>query len=390
MSNTIMPTYFFRQPIAFEYGKGVWLYDEKGDAYLDGLCGIAVTILGHAHPAVTQAICEQAAKVIHTSNSFLIPKQQALADKLTQLSGMEQAFFCNSGAEANETAIKLTRMYARKKNIANPVIVVIETGFHGRSMATLTASNARIRDGFEPLVPEFIRVPFNDAAAINALAKQHNNIVAVMLEPIQGESGIHPAIPGYIEEVRKICDQHDWLMILDEIQCGMGRTGKLFAYQHLNILPDILTVAKGLANGVPIAACLSRGKANDLFPPGKHGSTFGGNPLVCNAALAVLNTLEKENLYENARIMGDFIQQGLREALRDEKGVVEIRGKGLMIGVELDRPCREIMALGLKHKVLFIVTANTVIRILPPLIISRDEASQLVARVTTVIKEFLK
>jgi acetylornithine/N-succinyldiaminopimelate aminotransferase len=385
---TIMPTYFYQLPIAFEHGKGAWLYDTEGKQYLDSLCGIAVTSLGHAHPAITQAICEQAGKLIHTSNTFQIPKQHQLADELTRISGMEQAFFCSSGGEANETAIKLTRLYAKKKNIANPVIVATDTSFHGRSMATISASSERIRAGFEPLVSEFIHIPFNDIEALKKLAT-NSNIVAVMLEPIQGESGIRTASPGYLEAVRKICDQQDWLMILDEVQTGIGRTGKWFNYQYHNILPDVLTIAKALGNGLPIGACLARGKASNLFPPGKHGATFGGNPLVCNTALTVLRTIEKDNLLQNAASMGEYLLKSLRETLGKKKEVIDIRGQGMMIGVELDRPCRDILNIALKHGLLFIVSANTVMRLLPPLILNKEEADQLVLRLNKIVDEFL-
>lgn len=390
MSNTIMRTYYNQLPVAFEYGKGAWLYDVAGKQYLDALSGIAVTSLGHAHPVITQAICEQAGKLLHTSNTFQIPKQQELADELTRLSGLEQAFFCNSGAEANETAIKLTRMYAKQKNIAHPLIVVMESGFHGRSMATLSASHKRIREGFEPLVHEFISIPFNDLAALAEVAKQYPAIVAVMLEPIQGESGIRLCDPGYLEGVRKICELHDWLMIVDEVQTGIGRTGKWFAFQYTDIKPDILTLAKALANGVPIGACLARGKACNLFAPGKHGSTFGGNPLACNTALAVLHTIEKDGLLQNASEMGNYLLKKLQETLLPIKGVVTVRGLGLMIGVELDRPSRDLMAVGLQHGLLFNITADCVVRLLPPLILTQDEADQIVIRLRAALIEFLK
>jgi acetylornithine/N-succinyldiaminopimelate aminotransferase len=389
--SSIMPTYYTQLPIAFEYGKGAWLYDTEGNAYLDAFCGIAVTSLGHAHPAVTAAICEQAGKLIHTSNTYQITKQQQLADKLVQLSGMDQAFFCNSGAEANETAIKMSRVYAKKKNIANPVIIATDTSFHGRTMATMSASSARIREGFEPLVASFIHVPFNDLDVLNKLAQEREDVVGIMLEPIQGESGVRTADANYLPAIRKLCNEKDWLFMLDEVQTGIGRTGKLFNYQyHQNLLPDVLTAAKALANGVPIGVCLARGKANNLFGPGKHGSTFGGNPLACNTALAVLNTMEKDQLLKNAAEMGEYILQRLRATLGKKKEVVEIRGQGMMIGVELDRPCRDILNVALKHRVLFIVSANTVMRILPPIILSKDEADQLVERLNKTVEEFLQ
>lgn len=389
MTSAIMPTYYFRLPIAFEYGKGAWLWDTEGKQYLDALSGLAVTSLGHAHPAITAAIADQAGKLIHTSNTYQIPLQEKLAQKLTQLSGMEQAFFCNSGSEANETAIKMSRMFARQKNIANPQIIVMDKGFHGRTMGALTASNERIRDGFEPLLPGFIRVPFNDFNALQEVAAKNSDIVAVMLEPIQGESGINVADEDYIRAIRTLCDQRDYLFILDEIQTGMGRTGSWFAFQRCGITPDVITLAKSLANGLPIGACLARGKACNLFAPGKHGSTFGGNPLACGTALAVLNTFEHEKIVQNAAEMGAYLLQGLKETLSHEPAVTSIRGKGLMIGVELDRPCREMMLTGLKHGLLFNITANQVIRLLPPLIIKRQEADEIIKRLAATIKDFV-
>jgi acetylornithine/N-succinyldiaminopimelate aminotransferase len=389
-TSSIMPTYYTQMPITFEYGKGAWLYDTEGNAYLDGFCGIAVTSLGHAHPAVTAAICEQAAKVIHTSNTYQVKQQQQLADKLTQLSGMDQAFFCNSGSEANETAIKLSRLYAHKKNIANPVIICTDTAFHGRTMATASGSSERIRSGFEPLVPGFIHIPFNDIDALNKVAKERDDVVGVWLEPIQGESGVRTADASYLPAVSKLCDEQDWLLMIDEVQTGIGRTGKLYNYQYYpNLFPDILTSAKALANGVPIGVCLTRGKTNNLFGPGKHGSTFGGNPLACHAALAVLNTIEKDNLLQNAATIGEYILKSLRETLGKKKEVIDIRGQGMMIGVELDRNCRDILTVGLKHRVLFTVSANTVMRILPPIILTKDEADQLVDRLNKTVEEFL-
>jgi len=391
MTSAVMPTYYFRLPIAFDHGDGIWLWDTEGKQYLDGLSGIAVTSLGHAHPAVTNAICQQAKKLIHTSNTFQIPLQEDLARELTRVAGMEQAFFCNSGAEAVETAIKLSRMYARKKNIEHPQIIVMDRGFHGRSMGTLTASNERIRSGYEPLLPGFLRVPFNDIAAINAAAEQHGkDIVAVLVEPIQGESGIGVPDENYLAAIRAICDKHDWLMMLDEVQTGMGRTGKWFAYQHANITPDVVTIAKALANGLPIGACLARGKACNLFPAGKHGSTFGGNPLACATALAVIRTMETDKLIQNAAETGSYLLHSLRETLSKQKAVVEVRGKGLMIGVELDRPCRDMMHTGAKHGLLFNITADKVVRLLPPLIITRADADEIVKRLAATIAEFVQ
>ncbi len=390
MSSAIMPTYYSQLPIAFEYGKGAWLWDTEGNKYLDGLSGIAVCSLGHAHPSITAAICEQANKVLHTSNTFLIPKQMKLAERLTQLSGMEQAYFCNSGAEANETALKLTRMYARKKNISQPIVITMLNGFHGRTFGTLSASGlTRLQEGFEPILPGFIHIPYNDINALAALT-DNKNIVAIMVEPIQGDGGIAIPTEDYLTKIRALCDQHDWLMILDEVQTGIGRTGHWFAYQHFNILPDILTVAKALANGLPIGACLARGKANNLFPPGKHGCTFGGNPFVCNTALAVLDTIENEKIIENCNEIGTYLLHTLKETLGSIKEIITVRGKGLMIGIELDRPCRDITLIGLKHRLLFNVVSDRVIRLLPPLIINKEEADQIVNRLQMIIKEFLQ
>lgn len=390
MTSAVMPTYFYRLPIAIEHGKGAWVWDTEGNKYLDALSGIAVTSLGHAHPAIIAAINQQAAKVIHTSNTYQIPLQEKLATELTRLSGMEQAFFCNSGAEATETAIKISRMFARKKNIENPQIIVMDKAFHGRTMGGLTASNDRIRGGFEPLLPGFIRVPFNDIPAIKKVAAENKDIVAILVEPIQGESGIGVPAENYLSEIRKLCDQQDWLMMVDEVQTGLGRTGKWFAYQHEQILPDVVAIAKALGNGVPIGACLASGKASNLFPPGKHGSTFGGNPLACATALAVLQTMEKDRLVQQSAELGNYLIQNLKETLRSEKAVVTVRGKGLMIGVELDRPSRDMMAVGLKHGLLFNITADRVVRLLPPLIITRQEADDIIRRLAATIADFVK
>lgn len=389
MTSAVMPTYFFRLPVAFSHGKGVWLWDTEGKQYLDALAGIAVVGLGHAHPAITKTISEQAAKLIHTSNTYLIPLQEELATKLTQVADMEQAFFCNSGAEANETGIKLSRMYARQKNIENPQIIVLDKGFHGRTMGSLSASNDRIRLGFEPLMPGILRAPYNDIPALKKLAQAHKDIVAILVEPIQGESGINVPAENYLNEIRTLCDEHDWLMMVDEVQTGLGRTGKWFAYQHNNVKPDVVMIAKALANGLPMGACLARGKACNLFPPGKHGSTFGGNPLACATALTVLNTIENENLVQHAADMGSYLMHGLQEALGKHPAVVTVRGKGLMIGVELNlESCREMMTTGAKHQLLFNITADRTIRLLPPLIINREEADQIIKRLVATIDEY--
>jgi acetylornithine/N-succinyldiaminopimelate aminotransferase len=376
-------------PIAFAHGEGVWLYDEEGKAYLDGLSGIAVCGLGHAHPDVTHTIQQQAAKLLHTSNAFHIKEQELLAAKLTTMTGMEQVFFANSGAEANEAAIKLTRLYGHKKGIETPSIIVMERAFHGRTMATLTASGSRkVQAGFEPLVPGFIRAPFNDLEAIHKIAANREDVVAVMMEPIQGEGGIYAAEEGYLRSLAQLCEQHDWMLILDEIQTGNGRTGKLYSCMHYNIQPDILTTAKGLGNGVPIGACLMNKRAVNLFKPGNHGSTFGGNPLACATALTVLEVIERDNLCEKVTKNSALLMDKLIRNLGEHPHVKAIRGKGYMIGVELDRPANDIRAVGLANGIIFNITADTVIRLLPPLIINEDEIEELVKRLTLTINQF--
>ena len=376
-------------PLAFTHGKGVWLYDEQGNEYLDGLTGIAVCGLGHAHPEVTKTIQEQAAKLLHTSNAFHIRQQELLAERLTALTGMEQAFFANSGAEANEAAIKLTRLFGHKKGIETPSIIVMEKAFHGRTMATLTASgNRKIQAGFEPLVPGFIRAPFNDIDALHTIAANRDDVVAIMLEPIQGEGGIHVADEGWLHAISHLCAEQDWLMIFDEIQTGNGRTEKLFHYQHYGLKPDILTTAKGLGNGIPIGACLMSNKATNLFQPGNHGSTFGGNPLACATALTVLDVIERENLCNKVSVSSGLLMHKLIESLGEHPHVKAIRGKGYMIGIELDRPAADLRAIGLEHRVIFNITADSVIRLLPPLIINEEEIEELVRRLTLSINQF--
>lgn len=382
-------TSYSPMPITFTHGEGVWLYDEQGKAYLDGLSGIAVCGLGHAHPEVTQTIQQQAARLLHTSNTFHIRQQELLAEKLTSMAGMEQVFFANSGAEANEAAIKLTRLYGHKKGIETPSIIVMERAFHGRTMATLTASGSRkVQAGFEPLVPGFIRAPFNDLEAIHTIAANRDDVVAVMLEPIQGEGGIYAAEDGYLRAVAKLCEQHDWMLILDEIQTGNGRTGKLYAYMHHRIQPDILTTAKGLANGVPIGACLMSKRATDLFKPGNHGSTFGGNPLACATALTVLEVIERDNICDLVTRNSALLMDKLIQNLGEHPAVKAIRGKGYMIGVELDRPAMDMRHLGLANGIIFNITAETVIRLLPPLIINEAEIDELVQRLSLTINQF--
>ncbi|TAL65587.1 MAG: aspartate aminotransferase family protein [Legionella sp.] len=376
-------------PVTFTHGKGVWLYDEQGKAYLDGLSGIAVCGLGHAHPDVTATIQQQAAKLLHTSNAYHIKEQELLAAKLTSMTGMDQVFFANSGAEANEAAIKLTRLFGHKKGIDTPSIIVMERAFHGRTMATLTASGSRkVQAGFEPLVPGFIRAPFNDLDAIHTIAANREDVVAVMLETVQGEGGIYAADEGYLCDVAKLCEQNDWMLILDEIQTGNARTGKLYSYMHYNIQPDIVTTAKGLANGVPIGACLMSKRAKDLFKPGNHGSTFGGNPLACATALTVLEVIERDKICEKVIKNSALLMDKLISHLGEHPHVKAIRGKGLMIGIELDRPANDMRNLGLQNGVLFNVTADTVVRLLPPLIISEDEIEELVNRMVLTVNQF--
>jgi acetylornithine aminotransferase len=385
-----MPTYA-RQPVGFSRGEGVWLYDTEGRRYLDTTSGIAVCGLGHANPVVAEAIADQARTLVHTSNLYQVPLQEDLGRALREVSGMDLCFFGNSGAEANEAAIKLARLYAHKhRNIAEPAIIVMENSFHGRTLATLSATgNKKIQEGFGPLVQGFIRVPFDDIAAIEKAAAEHPNIVAILVEPIQGESGVRAPKSGiatYLETLRAICDRHDWLLMLDEIQTGNGRTGKYFAYQHSGIMPDVVTTAKGLGNGFPIGACLVRGKARDLFGPGNHGTTYGGTPLGCRAALATIAELKKGPI-ENARVMGERIRAGFLAKLGDLGVTVE--GAGLMLGVVLPKPCTELVARAREAGVLLIVSAEHRIRLLPALVITAEEADLLVEKISTLVRDFL-
>lgn len=390
MTNPLMSTYA-RQPVAFDHGEGAWLWDVHGKKYLDAISGIAVCGLGHAHPAVAQALCEQAGKLLHTSNLYRIALQEELAQALVRLSGMTNVFFCNSGAEANEAAIKLARLYGHQRGVSVPTIVVAENSFHGRTLATLTATgNRRVQAGFEPLVQGFVRVAYNDLEALQTVARNSPNIVAVLLEPVQGESGVRVPDANYLAEVRAMCDEHGWLMMLDEVQTGIGRTGTWFAFQQHGIMPDVMTLAKGLGNGVPIGACLARGAAAEVFKPGNHGSTFGGNPLACSAALAVLRTVERENLAERAAQLGARMLEGFKTALGEAAGVADIRGKGLMIGIELDRPCAELVKSALEEGILINVTADKVVRLLPPLILTDGEADQIVNTVSRLVLGFLQ
>jgi acetylornithine aminotransferase len=378
-----------RLPISFTHGKGVFLYDRDGNEYLDAISGIAVNALGHAHPAVSKAIKEQADLLIHTSNLYGIERQQQLAESLCRVSSMDNVFFGNSGAEANEAAIKLARLYGHKRDIDQPHIVVMENAFHGRTMATLTASgNRKIQAGFEPLLSGFVRAPFGDIEALQNIAKNNSKVVAVLLEPIQGEGGVRMLPKPFLSALRQLCDQQEWLMMLDEVQTGNGRTGSYFAYQQHAILPDVVTTAKGLGNGLPIGACLAHGKAAEVFAPGNHGSTYGGNPLVCAAAQAVVDTIEQEHLLDNARLMGAYLQNGLKDGLAHQPIVKDVRGNGLMIGIELDQPCADLVNAARAKGVLINVTANNVIRLLPPLIINQSHIDKLLSVVIDCINDF--
>lgn len=389
-TSSLMPTYA-RQPIAFVRGLGSYLYTEDGTAYLDALTGIAVCGLGHSHPVVAQAIAEQAGILVHTSNLFEIPWQEAAGQALTQIAGMQQVFFSNSGAEANEAAIKLARISGHKKGFASPKIIVMEKSFHGRTLATLSATgNAKVQAGFAPLVEGFLRVPFGDVAAIEQLASQHDDIVAILVEPIQGEGGINTAPQGfsYLNQLRDLCDQHDWLLMLDEIQTGNGRTGQYFAYQHTSIVPDVLTTAKGLGNGFPVGACLVQGKAVNLFAAGNHGSTYGGTALACRTVYTVIECLQREGAIENAATMGRYLVEQFQQKLSQHQ--VAVRGFGLMIGIELPLPCAELVARARDEKHLIInVTADNVVRLLPALNLTRADADEIINRLVTLIDDFI-
>nr|WP_255771420.1 aspartate aminotransferase family protein [Microbulbifer guangxiensis] len=372
-------------------GEGSYVWDDGGRRYLDALSGIAVCGLGHCHPAVTAAVREQAGTLLHVSNLYNIPAQEQLAENIASLSGMDNVFFSNSGAEANEAAIKLARRLGNARGLAVPRILVMEGAFHGRTLATLTATgNEKVQAGFAPLPEGFLRVPFNDVAAIEKMAAAHDDIVAILVEPVQGEGGIRVPAPDYLKQLRKICDAQDWLLMLDEIQTGNGRTGKLFAYQHSDVLPDVVTTAKGLGNGVPIGACLARGKAAQLFTAGTHGSTFGGNPLACRAGLAVLETLINEKLIERAATLGEQLLVQLREALADCTAVREIRGLGLLVGIELDRPCGALVEQARQEGLLINVTAGNVVRLLPPLTMTDNECARIAATVGTLVQQFAR
>ncbi len=381
---------YSRLPVLFTRGEGVWLWDDQEQRYLDALAGVAVCGLGHAHPKLTKAISDQAASLIHTSNIYRIEKQEQLAARLVELSGMDNAFFCNSGAEANEAAIKLARLYGHERGIDTPAIIVMERSFHGRTMATLTASGSRkVQAGFEPLLTGFVRVPYNNAEAVAQVAVNNKNVVAVLVEPYQGEGGVNIPQAQYLRELRNLCNQNEWLLMLDEVQSGIGRSGEWFAFQHSGIVPDVMTLAKGLGSGVPIGACLAHGIAAEVFKPGNHASTFGGNPLACAAALATLNILEEESLISHALKLGERMRGRLADQLTDEAGVLQIRGQGLLIGVELSVPCQALVGRALQQKLLINVTSDSVVRLLPALIMREDEADQVVDMTCKMIKEFL-
>lgn len=375
------------QPVSFVRGSGMHLWDEQNVEYLDAIAGVAVTSLGHAHPEITAVIAEQAGILLHTSNVFRIDWQERLGQRLCAMSGMETAFFCNSGAEANETALKLAKLHGHRKQVAQPKIVVMENAFHGRTLATLAATGSpAAQHGFEPLLPSFLRVPYDDIESIRRLAAQEPNIVAVLIEPVQGEGGIRVASVDYLRELRVLCDQHDWLLMLDEIQSGLGRTGVWFGHQHAGITPDVMTLAKALGNGFPIGACLARGGAADLFSPGQHGSTFGGNPLACRVACTVLDIMTRDQLQERAAVLGDRLLGGLQEALGNHPNVIDIRGLGLMAGIELNRPCGELVGRSLdEQRLLITVTRDTTIRLLPPLVCSKEQIDDIVVRVSRLL-----
>jgi len=386
----VMNTYA-RQPVAFVRGEGVWLWDEAGRKYLDALAGIAVNTLGYAHPRLTRALSQRIASgVIHTSNLWRIPEQEAAADRIAAITGLDEVFFCNSGLEANEAAIKIARKYGHDRGIAEPAIIVMEKAFHGRSLATLSATGSRkVQAGFEPLVSGFVRVPLNDLDAVRQVAEHNRNVSAVMVEPIQGEGGINVSRMDYLRDLKEICDRQQWLFISDEVQCGLGRTGKWFVYQHAGFLPDVVPLAKGLGSGVPVGACVVGGRARGVLKPGNHGSTFGGNPLSMTAVVTTLDTMRDDGLLDNAERVGALIRRGLAEALGGAQGVTEVRGMGMMIGVELEEPCGELVKAGLDAGLIINVTADKVVRIMPPLVMSEAEGAEVVRRFVPLAKAFL-
>lgn len=385
-ATSLMPNYA-RQDLTFVRGRGVSLWTDEGIEFLDGLSGIAVCNLGHAHPKISEAIAQQADTLMHVSNLFHVPQQQQLADRLTELSGLERAFFCNSGAEANEALIKLARLYAHHRGIQAPKIVVMDKSFHGRTLATLSASgNRKIQAGFAPLVSGFLHAPYDDLDALATILSHHTDVVAILVEPVQGEGGVNVPKAGYLAGIRALCDRHQCLMLVDEVQTGLGRTGQWFAFQHEAILPDAISLAKGLGNGIPIGACLATAEVGDLFQPGTHGTTFGGNPLVCRVALTVLDCLESDALCQNAQEQGQWLATEFKQGLADCSAVVSVRQHGLMLGIELDQPYATLGSALLEQRVLVSITAEKVVRLLPPLILNRDQARQLLTRVITAIQ----
>jgi acetylornithine aminotransferase len=387
-SSALMNTYGQRAATLVS-GQGAWLCDADGNKYLDALSGIAVCGLGHSHPAITDALVNQSQALSHCSNFFGIPNQEALAEKLCAISGMEQAFFGNSGAEANEAAIKIARLYGNNKGIKLPSIVVMENAFHGRTLATLSASGGRrVQAGFEPLVSGFVRAPYDNMTALEKIAANNSNVCAILVEPIQGEGGIRVPSINYLQQLSAFCDKHQWLLMLDEVQTGNGRTGQYFCYQHSGIIPDVVTTSKGLGNGVPIGACLSAGRASNVMQPGNHGSTFGGNPLACGAALATIETICSEHLLKRATIIGDRIISTLRSRLSHCNHVQEIRGLGCMIGIQLDRPCKSLFSKAMDKGLIINITADSVIRLLPPLILSDEEADEIVSILVPLVDQF--
>ncbi|MGA8048952.1 MAG: aspartate aminotransferase family protein [Burkholderiales bacterium] len=381
---------YARQPVAFVRGEGVWLWDDTGRKYLDALAGIAVSTLGHAHPKLVRALADQAARVLHTSNLFRIPVQEAAADRIAEITGLEEVFFCNSGCEANEAAIKIARKYGHDRGVQEPTIVVMENSFHGRTLATLSATGSRkVQAGFEPLVSGFVRAPYNDLGAVQRIAEINRNVVAVLVEPIQGEGGINVSSMEYLRGLRELCDRHEWLLMLDEVQCGLGRTGKWFVYQHAGIVPDVVPLAKGLGSGVPVGACVAGGRGAGVLKPGNHGSTFGGNPLACTAVVTTIDAMREEGLLQNAARVGQVMREALAAAFAGVPGVVEIRGMGMMIGVQLDRPCGELVRAALDAGLVVNVTADSVVRMLPPLVMSEAEGREAVARLAPLVKSFL-
>ena len=389
MSENLMNTYA-RLPVTFKKGDGAELTDTEGKKYIDAISGIAVCSLGHAHPAISEAISKQSHQLIHTSNLYHIETQQALADKLITLTNMDKVFFCNSGAEANETAIKIARKFGHSKNIDKPQIIVMQNSFHGRTMATLSATgNEKVHEGFHPLVEGFIRVNFDDIDAIKAQC-ENRNIVAILVEPVQGEGGVHVPKPGYLKAIREICNQQDWLMMLDEIQTGIGRTGKWFAHQHDEITPDVMTLAKALGNGMPIGACVANTKASSILVPGNHGTTFGGNALACATGLAVIEVMKTHNWVDTIAKKGEQLLARFQTELQNTDGIIDIRGKGYMIGIQLNRPCGELVAQSLEQGLLINVTRGDTIRLLPTFVMSTDQTNELVTKLSALVKDFLK